>query len=313
MRGEFYDGNVIDWQLGAGINILPLISGGASAPDPRRGAIGLPVFGVVNRYGPNAEAAVDWSPLILRNAVLGCSNSYPNQAGSVRNRGPAALLITAAHKGSSADDAFFGYGFRWRGLHMGLEELQSRIPLHLQKDESLEITATYTPATPAGVPGTALEPHHAILTFNTSSSANPLIRYPINGSTSGFRPQGRWNTGGLHLGPVPPGRSKTATAVLRSTGDSPLCVKRLFMANPSLGIRLLSASSALVENELAVQVGCDNLTPTVASCSGATELVADTNAGELRLPVSANVLVPAAPPPPPCETPEDYFRGCSGG
>lgn len=310
LHGDFYDGNVIDWKLGAGISVSPVISGGASAPDPKRAFFALPVFAAINRDGPDLTAQAEWSPLVVRDAALGCSNAYPQNVGTVRNRGPGALLITAIDKGTDVADSYFDYRFQWRGQRLTLADIQNRIPLQLRRDESIEITVTYTPATPAGVPGTALEPHHATLLFQTNSPSTPTIRYAVNGSTSGLTASGQWIGDGLNFGVIPPGRSKRATALLQATGDSRLCVKRLFVAEPALGFHVISASSALEPDILAVQVGCERSSNTLGACSGTTELVADTNAGELRLPISGNVPT-SLPQPPPCERPEDYFGGCA--
>lgn len=71
------------------------------------------------------------------------------------------------------------------------------------------------------------------------------------------------------------------------------------------------------ENDFAaLRIICNNggtpANPTANLCQGETELIAETNAGKIVLPIKANVLTTATPTPeiPVCETDDDYFRGC---
>ena len=311
--GAAYDGRILDWKMGMGINTLPPITNG----NRKRSVFGIPVFGAVKRNTDVAEPQLSASPIFIRDALAGCANPSRWNAGTLDNRGDGAALITGVNKGNTTEDDYFTYHFIWRGTRMDLAEMQSRLPLQLRQGESLFISAEYRPPGLAGRPNPAGRTHHSTVNFNTGSPAYPQVVLNAQGTTVAGTPQAHWApTGaeGLNFALVPPGHNEVKFAGLLSDGDMGLCVNRLYFADPNKGFYFEYAP--LIEPDvLGLRVGCDNTQSTTVNlhCTGSTTLVAETNAGVLSLPVSANVAIPqptATPDVPPCTSEADVFHGC---
>jgi len=314
-RAEAYNGRILDWQLGLGLSTTSLIE-----PTRQQLAQALPVFGAIKRNDQLDQPLLEASPLIIRGATVGCSTGVSMQAGSLHNRGLGQALIQDVVRGTGADEDLFEYDFEWRGQHLTLDDLRNRLPLQLRSGEELLVRAAYTPDRAAGTPGTALEPHHAILDFRTAHPGSPNTRLAVSGSTAGpatGTARGVWQPAMLNFGSVPVGQEVTMAATLVSMGNIPLCVRQMSLVDNARGFRFAYGPQAGAQRfDVRVtftSVPAGSRGPlTELGRGGSTELIADTNAGTLRLPLAGNILgiPPPQPPIPVCMTPEDYFRGC---
>jgi hypothetical protein len=306
-RGEFHDGRVVDWARGHGMSDDPRSS---SAESTARGMLALPTFGAVNPAAPRGGGtATVGGALVLHDATIGCENRYPDRRGFVENADRVPLMITGLRRDGS-EEHMFEHELVWRGQRFDSDGLRARTPLQLRAGERLEIHPIYTPAGPAGVVGTALPPHSSRLVFESLSPWQPTFVVTTSGRTDGLRPEGRWSLSRVQLGLIAPGASRRQTVQLTSTGDARLCVQRVHFPTQPPGFQVLSLSNAMTPEVLTIEVGCTN-TGQPGVCQGQHDLVVESNAGLLTLPVSANVAEPPLVVPP-CVTPEDYFRGCSG-
>ena len=322
-RAEYYNGRILDWQLGLGLSATSLI-----VPDSGRLAMGLPVFGAIQRHDALDEPTIEATPLVIADAPVGCSTGVSAQAGSLRNRGRGQALIREVETGSGADDHLFEYQFEWRGQHLTLDDLRDRLPLQLRPGEALLVRAVYAPDRAAGTTGTSLPPHHATIDFHTAHPAYPNVRMSVSGRTTGpvtGNAQGSWQPVMLDFGFVPVGQELTLDAVLVSTGSRPLCVTQMSLLDNTKGFRFVpgpQADPARRTVRVTFTSAPSGLRGIAAELGrgGSTELIAQTNAGTLRLALAGNILSvsrgPSSGTPVPqpdipvCMTPEDYFRGC---
>ncbi|MCW5621590.1 MAG: hypothetical protein KIS79_10830, partial [Burkholderiales bacterium] len=316
-RGEFYDGRLVDWSLSYGWSHDPLTS---ETHGRRRGMLAFPVFGAVNPAMPRAGGRPSTAPLVMSDAVIGCENP-PEYPGLVQNTDRVPLRIVAVqpyYNPHLLDDdgnvierptppRMFDYEFLWRGQRFDVAGLLARLPLHLRAGEHLQIHPTYTPAGPAGVPGTALPTHGGYILFETEHSPYPNFVWSVSGRTDGIRPAARWSVPRVQLGEIAPGTTRRQTVQLESTGDARLCVTRAYFNESPSGFAVFSHSNALDPAVFTIELGCTHAQP--QDCQGRTDLIIESNAGTLTLPVTANVDEPPLEVPP-CVTPEDYFRGC---
>lgn len=300
--GRFYDGRVVDWEMGLGVDVQPGLVGGIDPEPERRHLFAFPVFAAVKRQD-TVSARARFVGLDVSGAIPGCSNPYPQQRGFIENLGPAALLVTGVSRSPQRSESFFEHTLHWKGLRMRLDDVAGRAPLHLAKGERLELSTTFTPPVPAAG-GVQPAPQFSVVTFRTlrravSSRPDATIPIIVSGQARPGRPAAQWVGTGLNFGFVPSGASRTLSALLRSTGDVELCIQRLFLENPRLGFRIGSPLQWIPDPEnaagrvLAVPVVCD--TTGVVACSGRTELLAQTNSVTSRLPVFGNVLQAAGP------------------
>ena len=315
VQGAFYDGHTIDWQLGGGVNTTD------DDTDDGEYASAFPVFGVIRRNGPRGHARLNLAEIHLRNAVVGCDNQ--SDLGWIENGGDGSVSITEAAQRTGGDEAFFGYRFFWRGLELSADELQARLPIQLRPGERLQIRARYTPDRTAGIPG-ARRVHHSTLRLATNSPAYPQVLFNTDGATLAGTASARWDPESVTFGrraprrPRDPGlddgtdasevlQPRTKSALLVSTGQMPLCLRDLRLEHPNLGFsfRLLP----LIEPEVSgVEITC--LAQAVDGCHGSTHLIAETNAGQVRLPIySSPADQPATPPSLPCDPSADPFHG----
>jgi hypothetical protein len=286
IAGDTFLGNIIDWKMGLGVNTLPGITGGLDI-SPKRGIFSIPTFGSINRGIWSAPSSALWSEFRVRDAVVGCTNYYPRDVGFIESKGQAPLLINDVNKGNSTDDSYFDYHFNWRGQTMSLAELKQRLPILLWKNEKLEIRTTYTPLQPGGVPGTALEPHHATLIFNTNSEVHGTITYRTNGSTRAGNANAEWLPDSIDFGYVPPEQSITRTAMLHTTGDLPLCINELYIEDPNSGFEITSVRNTPEPEVVAIAVRFINSSGLNTRAQEQTRLIANTNAGMVTVQLSA--------------------------
>jgi hypothetical protein len=308
-RGLFYNGRLVDWSSGYGISDDPRTS---SSDSTRRGLRSFPTFGAINPSPPRLGGHVRASPLHVHNATIGCENRFlqPHEPhGLIENEDRAPLRIVSASRDASPSATMFDYEFEWRGQRFNLDGLAARAPLQLRTGEQLKVRVIYTPNGPAGVPNTALLPHSGDLIFASDSPFVPTFKLDISGSTDGVRPAARWSVSRVQLGGIGSGATRRQTVQLVSTGDARLCVTRAYFNAAPPGFQVYGMSNALEPDILSIEVGCTH-SGRPNDCQGRNDLIVESNAGTLTLPVTANVQEPPIVVPP-CETPEDYFRGCS--
>ena len=313
-KGESYDGKVVAWKMGGGMFSGPTNTGcGMTCPDLKRDVFGVPVFAAIQDNASFAQGQLRTHPMILRDAVSGCKNRYHNQRGGVENTGRKALLINSIDDGA-ADNAYFGYRFYWRGSNLDIEDIRARLPLNLWPGEKLEVSAEYSPPRVTTRINPFGDTHHGRLVFTTNSDITPQAVLTINGQTQTGVPSAEWRPDELDFGAVRPGRRVTLIASLVSTGDMPLCINDARIAD-AIGISY-ELAPRMESDFAAFRVICDNggtpARPTTNLCQGETQMIAETNAGKIVLPIRANVLSPggAPPDPPDCDTVDDMFGGC---
>ncbi len=289
LRGEFYDGRLIDWQAGFGIDVNPPIGSGG---ETKRSIMALPMFAAINRNTFFATSAATRNELFLRDALVGCSNRYAGELGYVESTGAAPLAIKNVAKATSPDDAYFDYEFRLQREWMSLNELKNRLPVIVWPGRRLDIRATYTPDEMAGTIEPLNQPHLGQLVFETDSPTQSTITYRTNGFTRTGTAAAEWATPSLDFSLLQPGRSKRMSALLHSTGSMPLCINAMRIENTPSPFTVVGLRGTPEPEIAAIDVTATCPQPAALGCSGTNHLIVETNAGTLRLPLSVNNLSP---------------------
>src|SRR5262249_30843545 len=169
VRGERYDGRVVDWQAGYGA------STSATDPGEAHDVFAFPTRAAVVRKTRFAR------PQLLRQglSLVGVidQNVSPSQTGAVSNQGDAGVSITAITRGGP-EDFLFDYLFLWRGASYTFDEIKMILPLRLRPGASLLIGGLYTAVHDAGG---AASPDIGTLTFATNSPDSPTVVLTVTG------------------------------------------------------------------------------------------------------------------------------------
>jgi hypothetical protein len=274
VEGAYYDGEIVDWQYGAGV------ATDASGSNQRL-VYANPSFAAVRRTSAFAAPQLDARPALECQGVVGLGPTWCDNTASVINTGNGHALITEVAPGTHPEDARFAYSFIWRGQRLyDLAALRDRLPLQLRPGESLLVSARYTPeARPDGrerfLDVGFLNLRTPIPTLHATVTANGHGRMPD--------PAGVWMPAELTLSAAAPAQ----TAALCPTGTTALVIDwnaptgGLYFDPPAAGF---SAAPAPNQPDECLAVIVSHPSPQSAAGAEAT-LFAATNAGPIALPV----------------------------
>jgi hypothetical protein len=297
-KGESYQGSIVDWKTGLGINTeWP----GASSGRERQVAA-TALFGAVRRMAPFRTGIAAKRDLVFEDGVQGLTQRAAHIPGMLENTGRDALWIDDLRKGTTPADRYFEYLFQLSRQPMesggtpapGLvvlneQQFRERMPLMLRPGERIEILGRYTPDVPTGT-----LPHMGSMEFRVRSGVTNNIQVFAIGTATAAAPGGEWRPDSLvfpalTLRGEPP---QSQVAMLRTTGRTPLALRRLYLEDETLGYRF-EVLTQVEPDLLPVRVTCGT---TAASCRGRTRLVAETNAG--TIPIVVRIEAPLRTNPP---------------
>jgi len=289
VKGERYDGLIIDWKTGLGINTEPPVIGGAGATRDRNLAA-TALFGAVDNVQPFSLALAAKHDLVFENGVTGLTQRAVDIPGFIENTSRDALWIDDIRRGTQAADSLFQLEFLLarhpmeRGGGAGLnfvrvteDQLRDRLPLLLRPGERISILGRYTPTA-----ATTFLPDLGSVEFRLRGGLTTSLRVFAAGSAIEGNPGGQWRPSELvFMAPAAGAPPQALPAQLVATGTTPLAVRRLSFEDATLGYRFEPLPQ--IEPELmGVRVICGD--PSTA-CRGQTRLIADTNAGPITLTV----------------------------
>jgi hypothetical protein len=274
VEGAYYDGQIVDWQYGAGVAT-------DASGSKRRLVYAFPSFAAVRRTSAFAAPQLEARPALECQGVVGLGPTWCDNSASVINTGNGHALITEVAPGMHPQDARFGYSFIWRGQRLhDLAALRDRLPLQLRPGESLLVSARYTPeARPDG------RESFLDIGFLTLRTLAPTIHTTVTANGHGRMPDpaGAWMPAALTLSAAAPAQ----TAALCPTGTTALVIDwnaptgGLYFDPPAAGF---SAAPAPNQPDECLAVIVSHPNPQSAAGAEAV-LCAATNAGPIALPV----------------------------
>jgi hypothetical protein len=275
LQGVHYDGEVLDWQLGAGVQTLPPVGN----QDEHHSVLGWPQFVGVRPKSGFAAPRIETQDLEFNGAAAGVTTPAADVLGAVRNTGDTAALITGVSKGQFAVDPEFDYFFALGNQLFDLNRLQQNLPLTLRPGQILLISARFTP-------GAADPPMHTgVLNFTSNAGR---FRVLARGRVIAANPQGQWNPRQLNFRLTPTGETPTLAAALESTGTTPLVVRSLRVADPNAGFSFVLGRQGVIDGLLVLVT----FNPDAGRGRAQTNLIAETNAGDIVLPLTGARLQP---------------------
>jgi hypothetical protein len=292
VHGREYDGEIIKWQLGAGISVSPPISSGG-----KRAVFGWPAFGGVVRRTIAADIRLAVQHLSFHEGIRESLSFEPDQYGAIRNTGNVPVLLTSAtRRGPQADE--FNFLIDDGGDIVREDALVARAPLVLHPGQTLTIGGVFFPQVDAGPND---PPRYAWCDFATNIPEMPIVRIEARGRTIPPQPHGAVlptliDFGFVHLHASNDPQSRlgfpTRNVLLISDGQTPLLIRSLGLDDDALGFSFGIRDPGLQPEPLALDV------PYQIDAGGAmvievqfvpvvlglveTQLVALTNSGRLE-------------------------------
>ena len=287
VKGDSYQGSIIDWKVGLGIDTEPPIIGGIGASRNRFIAT-TPLFGAIDNVAPFALATARKTDVVFDRGVSGLTQNTPDTLGVLENTSSQALWIDEMRRGNQPGDALFQLEFVMprhpmeRGsnplsfVRVTESQLNDRMPLLLRPGERITILGRYSPTKPTFLPdiGSA--------EFRVRGVSSSIRVFALGAAIEGS-PAAEWRPAQLTFDSALPAGDPglTQVAFLVTTGSTPLAVNRLAFEDASLGYR--HELLPLIEPEMmGVRVICGDAT---TKCRQQTRLIAETNAGPIALTV----------------------------
>jgi hypothetical protein len=224
LRGERYDGRVVDWQAGLGISIE------TGNPGEEHYAFAYETCGAVVRRTRFARAQLlaqgpSWAG--ISDTTVPCAD-----VGSLINAGDAAVSITDIQRGGPSD-ARFDYNFYYHGGVYSFDQLRALLPLRLRPaDEPVLIGGTFTAEF---VSANAQVLDLGYLFFQTNDLNQQSVTVTARGWINPGGASGVWQPDFIDFGNIPSGTSANATATLLSNGRSRLVISGFQPPSPQLG------------------------------------------------------------------------------
>jgi hypothetical protein len=279
LSGERHDGLSLDWSVRAGVKVKPVDEREPRGARWLRGwphFVGLkPTRSFNSGRGRTSHLHTDPTAIGLRREA--------EQPGYLRNIGAGGLALYDCRLGSSPEDREFIWYFYLRGVRYSLDGLTEALPLVLRPSETLWIMTLFMP-TYLVSPSTT-----GFVRLFTNDPHTPQAVVATNGQALEAMPAGRWEPGMLDFGNVRVLVAASSVARLLSTGTTPLVASNVRFGRPSPALTF-EVRPNLGEDGLVIRVTYrptavdDTLSPNL------DRLIADTNAGELVLPLTGTAV-----------------------
>jgi hypothetical protein len=233
--GVDFDGTVVDWQVGIGIDVQPAIS--SAGEDFTRPAFMWPSIGGLARGVVRAVATLVVQDALF-DALEGFATLRPKQPGSLTNMGNVTVMVmSAVLQGSDASE--FEVVLEHRGVPVPFGEFQSRLPLELRADEQLGVEGAFR-ASAAGRLSQAAE-----LRLMTDAFESPELVIRLSAATVGLGPDGAVLPDIMNFGQM--GRFTASSkkykvikhGLIQSAGPAPLLLTDWTMTDPAQGFHLM--------------------------------------------------------------------------
>jgi len=271
--GDDYDGSYVVWKIGMETeDYMALVT-------PRVG-------GLVRRM---RRPRTSLSKRDVRfDGITDVTSLEPEQYGFVRNEGNLPVLVTGVRQGGDHHGEF-DVRFEYRGDVFSVGDMLHRTPLRLDPGESLTIGGRF-------LTHQAEADRSAWIQVRSNSVEVPFVVVNLDARMIPSRADGVWFPPVYLFGHVALGHTQTRTAAIQSVGATPLLVRALTIRPPAGSVTPADTGFSVVLpspehwRDVQIQPGhsLDLLVTFAPTAAGLieTDLVADTNAGRLELPLS---------------------------